>query len=194
MKINYSIGGVKKWIAPDMTWWNLHWKKVAVGTTVLFLVLFLTACSSGTYETAAPPTTHFSCSITGSVDASPMQDRVIALAIEAQAKGIPLTGDYTTDVRNQGGEMTLLGNGFKFVFDANGQIVKDQSKLNLFLTDYPVEGGMNLDGTLGMAVDVGGAKVGIKGQTIGGKFINGEVRKGWLPHIYGVLNGSTDCK
>jgi hypothetical protein len=90
--------------------------------------------------------------------------------------------------------MTLLGNGFKFVFDANGQIVKEQSKLNLFLTDYPVEGGMNLDGSLGMAVDVGGAKVGIKGQVADGKFINGEVRKGWLPHIYGVLNGTTDCK
>ena len=193
-KINYSINGVKKYLEPDMSWWTLHWKKVAVATTILFLVLFLAACSSGTYETQPVAATKFSCSIAGSVDAPPMQDQINALAIEAASKGIAITGDYEADKAAQGGGMFLIGNGFKFVFDANGQIVKEQSRLNLFLTDYPVEGGMNLDGTLGMAVDVGGAKVGIKGQATGGKFINGEVRKGWLPHIYGVLNGTTDCK
>jgi hypothetical protein len=123
------------------------------------------------------------------VDAPPIEDRVKALAIEAQSKGITLTGDYATDVRNQGGEMMLIGTQFKFVFDAGCQVDKTQSSLNLFLTDYPVEGGMAPDGSLGMAVDVGGAKVGIKGRVVDGKFVDGEVRKGWLPHIYGVLNG-----
>jgi hypothetical protein len=128
--------------------------------------------------------------IQGTVDAPPMDDRVKALAIEAQSKGIALTGDYATDVRNQGGEMMLIGTKFKFVFDTSCQIDKTQSSLNLFLTDYPVEGGMEQNGTLGMAVDVGGAKVGIKGRVVEGQFIEGEVRKGWLPHIYGVLNGT----
>ena len=128
--------------------------------------------------------------IEGSVDAPPMADRVTALAIEAQSKGIALTGDYATDVHNQGGEMMLIGTGFKFVFDAGCQIDKSQSRLNLFLADYPVEGGMEANGTLGMAVDVGGAKVGVKGRVVDGKFIEGEVRKGWLPHIFGVLNGT----
>lgn len=132
----------------------------------------------------------FPCVIEGGVDAPPMEDRVKALAIEAASKGLTITGDYAADVAKQGGEMMLIGNGFKFVFDATGQIVKGDSRLNLFLTDYPVEGGMEANGTLGMAVDVGGAKVGIKGRVVDGKFVEGEVRKGWLPHIYGVLNGT----
>lgn len=131
----------------------------------------------------------FPCIIEGSVDAPPMEDRVKALAIEAASKGLTITGDYAADARAQGGEMMLIGSGFKFVFDGAGQIVKSESRLNLFLTDYPVEGGMAPDGSLGMAVDVGGAKVGIKGRVVAGKFVDGEVRKGWLPHIYGVLNG-----
>jgi hypothetical protein len=131
----------------------------------------------------------FPCIIEGSVDAPPMQDRVNALAIEAASKGLTITGDYAADARAQCGEMMLIGSGFKFVFDGTGQIVKGESRLNLFLTDYPVEGGMAPDGSLGMAVDVGGAKVGVKGRVVDGKFVDGEVRKGWLPHIYGVLNG-----
>lgn len=131
----------------------------------------------------------FPCIIEGSVDAPPMADQVKALAIEAASKGIPITGDYAVDCAAQGGGMYLVGTSFKFVFDAAGQVIKDQSRLNLFMKDYPVEGGMNPDGTLGMAVDVGGAKVGIKGRVVDGKFIDGEVRKGWLPHIYGILNG-----
>lgn len=132
----------------------------------------------------------YPCVIEGSVDMSPMADRVSALAIEAASKGITITGDYATDVAAQGGEMTLCGHGFKFTIDANGQIVKDQSHVNLFAVDYLCEGGMGPDGVLGMAVDVGGAKVGVKGRVVNGKFIDGEVRKGWLPHIYGVLNGN----
>jgi uncharacterized NAD(P)/FAD-binding protein YdhS len=119
-----------------------------------------------------------------------MVDRIEALRIEAASKGLTTTGDYAADVRAQGGEMMLIGTQFKFVFDAGCQIDKTQSSLNLFLTDYPVEGGIEQNGVLGMAVDVGGAKVGIKGRVVDGKFIEGEVRKGWLPHIYGVLNGT----
>jgi hypothetical protein len=131
----------------------------------------------------------FPCVIEGSVDAPLMADRVKALAIEAASKNITITGDYAADVAAQGGEMMLIGSGFKFVFDTAGQIVKGESRLNLFLTDYPVEGGMTPEGVLGMAVDVGGAKVGVKGRVVDGKFVDGEVRKGWLPWIYGVLNG-----
>lgn len=139
----------------------------------------------------------YPCVIEGTIDAPPMNDRIKALAIEAQSKGLTIRGNYDTnpgnyalDVADQGGEMMLIGTGFKFVFDAAGQIDKTQSRLNLFLTDYPCEGGMNPDGSLGMAVDCGGAKVGVKGRVVGGKFVDGEIRKGWLPHIYGVLNGS----
>jgi hypothetical protein len=135
-------------------------------------------------------TKFYPCVIEGSVDGSPMGDRVKALAIEAEAKGMKITGDYVADYTAQGGEMHLTGHGFKFTFDSNGQIVANQSYVNLFAVDYPCEGGMTPDGILGMAVDVGGAKVGVKGRVIDGKFVDGEVRKGWMPHIYGVLSGT----
>lgn len=171
-----------------------HWKIMAGGLLVLVLLLALTGCSIGRDDAPVTPsqtTVTAMCPsiIEGTVDAPPMADRVSALAIEAQSKGIALTGDYPTDVAKQGGEMMLIGTNFMFVFDAGCQIDKSQSRLNLFLTDYPVEGGMEANGTLGMAVDVGGAKVAIKGRVVNGQFIEGEVRKGWLPHIYGILNG-----
>lgn len=132
----------------------------------------------------------YPCVIEGTLDGSPMADRVKALAIEAASKGIAITGDYAADVAAQGGEMHMVGHGFKFTFDAAGQIVKGDSRCNLFAVDYPVEGGMTPDGSLGMAVDVGGAKVGVKGRVVNGQFVEGEVRKGWLPHIWGALNGT----
>lgn len=191
--MNFKFKGTEYLIEPDKAWWTKHWKKVAAGIAVVFLVLMLFGCNAGV-SSGTPEPIQFSCSITGTVDAPPMVDRVSALGIEAQSKGIPLTGDYATDVARQGGEMMLIGTSFKFVFNDAGKVIEPQSHLNLFLKDYPVDGGMQPDGNLGMAVDVGGAKVGIKGQVVNGKFINGEVRKGWLPHIYGVLNGTTDCR
>lgn len=195
MKYEFTspFNGKDYYIEPNTDWWKKHWKKVAGGIAVGVVALMLFGCNAGV-SSATPEPTKFSCSITGTVDAPPMQDRVLALAIEAQSKGIALTGDYYADAAKQGGEMILIGSSFKFVFDNAGKVIENQSHLNLFLKDYPVDGGMQPDGNLGIAVDVGGAKVGIKGQVLNGKFINGEVRKGWLPHIYGVLNGTTDCK
>lgn len=191
--MKFEFKGTKYYIEPDKAWWSKHWQKVTGAIVVWVVALMLFGCSAGV-SSGSPEPAKFSCSITGTVDAPPMQDRVNALAIEAQSKGIALTGDYYADAANQGGEMILIGSSFKFVFDKAGKVVEPQSHLNLFLKDYPVDGGMQPDGNLGMAVDVGGAKVGIKGQVLNGKLINGEVRKGWLPHIYGVLNGTTDCK
>lgn len=170
-----------------------QWRVIA-GAIILVIILMLAGCSIGREDAPAPVTTSAVTTlcpsvIEGTVDAPPMADRVNALAIEAKSKGITLSGNYAQDVKNQGGEMMLIGTSFKFVFDTICQIDKNKSHLNLFLTNYPVEGGMELNGNLGMAVDVGGAKVGIKGRVINGQFVEGEVRKGWLPHIYGVLNG-----
>jgi hypothetical protein len=186
-KVRASKDGIR--LTYSKSNWEKYFRWVAFAI-IAFVALLLFGCSSGV-TTSAPASTASLCPsvIEGTVDAPPIEDRVKALAIEAQSKGITLTGDYATDVRNQGGEMMLIGTQFKFVFDAGCQVDKTQSSLNLFLTDYPVEGGMAPDGSLGMAVDVGGAKVGIKGRVVDGKFVDGEVRKGWLPHIYGVLNG-----
>lgn len=134
---------------------------------------------------STPP---YPCVLEGSVDMSPLEDRKKALAIEAVGKGITITGDYAADVAAQGGEMTLVG-AFKFTIDANGQQVPSQSFINLFGVEYPVSGGMRPDGVLGMTGEIGGARVGIEGFVKDGLFHNGKVIKGWLPHIYGVLNG-----
>ena len=130
----------------------------------------------------------FPCVIEGSIDMSSLEDRKKALAIEAVGKGITITGDYAKDVAAQGGEMTLVG-AFKFTLDASGQQVPTQSFINLFGVEYPVSGGMRPDGVLGMTGEIGGARVGIEGFVKDGIFHKGKVVKGWLPHIYGVLNG-----
>lgn len=132
----------------------------------------------------------YPCVIEGSIDGSPIEDRVKALAIEAVSKGITITGDYVADYHAQDGEMHLTGHGFKFTIDNVGQIVRGDSRLNLFAVDYPCQGGMFPDGTLGISVDVGGALVSVKGRIVDGKFVEGEVRKGWAPHIYGLLSGT----
>lgn len=137
----------------------------------------------------------FPCVIEGTIDAPPMADRVSALAKEAATKGITITGDYAKDVAAQGGEMMIIGYSFKFVFDAAGQIDKAASQANLFGVNYPVEGGMQPTGVLGMDVVVDTARVQVQGQVVNGQFVSGKVVKTWLfvegqpPHIYGVLNG-----
>jgi hypothetical protein len=169
-----------------------NWRKYAsYGAGVIFLIiiaLLISGCSEGDQAVVEAPSKQCPSVMVGTVDAPPMEDRVKALAIEAQSKGIQLTGDYATDVRNQGGEMMLIGTGFRFEFDDTCHVIESKSSLNLFLADYPVDGGIDGNGNLGMAVNVGGAKVGIHGQYINGKLVNGKVIKGWLPHIYGVLN------
>lgn len=132
----------------------------------------------------------FPCVIEGTLDASPMEDRVKALAIEAQSKGITITGDYATDVAAQKGEMALLGYSFRFEFNKTGQIIPSVSHCNLFGVNYPVQGGMNPDGSLGMDIVVETARVQVQGKVENGKFVNGKAVKSWLPWIYGVLNGT----
>jgi len=166
----------------------------------IFIVLILIAVvavviskkSKGGESTPAAQTqtAFFPCVIEGSVDAPPMEDRVKALAIEAQSKGITITGNYEADVKAQGGEMMLVGYGFKFVVDASGQIVADQSRCNIFGVDYPCNGGITNEGVLGIGVNVGGAIVSVTGRIVNGKLVDGRLIKGWLPHIYGVLNGT----
>ena len=138
----------------------------------------------------------FPCVIEGTVDGSPMADRIKALEIEANTKLITLTGDYAVDYKAQGGEMHLTGDGFKFTIGSDGQIVQGQSHVNIFAEDYPCEGGMNPDGSLGISVVVTDkvtgdvAKLGVSGSVANGKLVNGKLSKGQLPHIYSVLSGT----
>ena len=136
-----------------------------------------------------PIAAYFPCVIEGTIDAPPMADRVTALAIEAQSKGITITGDYATDVAKQGGEMMLLGS-YRFQLDDKGGVTGD-SWMKLFNDDkYPITGGMAGDGTLGMDANFGGAIVNIRGRVVDGKLQGGRAYKSWLPHIGGILKGT----
>lgn len=131
----------------------------------------------------------FPCVIEGSIDMSPMLDRVKALTLEAAKKGITMTGDYATDVAAQGGEMTLVG-AFKFTIDATGQRVDAESFVNLFGVEYPITGGVESTGMLGIGGAGGAGGTSVVGQIVGGKLVNGKISKGLMPHIFGVLDGA----
>jgi len=162
-------------------------------TTIIIVVLFLAVAAylykdSKKSKAPAPTAKPFPCVIEGSIDAPPMDERVKALAIEAQSKGITITGDYAKDVAAQGGEMYLAGS-FRFDFDDNGN-VRGDSWMKIFSdVKYPITGSMAADGTLGMDCSVEGAIINIRGRVIDGKLTNGRMFKSWLPHIGGVLNG-----
>jgi hypothetical protein len=131
----------------------------------------------------------FPCVLEGSIDMSPMPDRVKALAIEAVKKGITITGDYAADVAAQGGEMTLVG-AFKFTIDATGQRVDAESFVNLFGVEYPITGGVEASGMIGIGGAGGAGGTSVVGQIVGGKIVDGKIFKGLMPHIWGKLNGT----
>lgn len=131
----------------------------------------------------------FPCVIEGSIDMSPMHDRVTALAIEAAKKGITITGNYADDVRAQGGEMTLVG-AFKFTIDATGQRIDAESFVNLFGVEYPITGGVEPTGIIGIGGAGGAGGTSVVGKIVDGKLVSGRIFKGLMPHIYGLLNGT----
>ena len=131
----------------------------------------------------------YPCVLEGSIDMSPMEDRKKALAIEAIGKGITITGDYAADVAAQGGEMTLVG-AFKFTIDATGQRVDSQSFVNLFGKEYPITGGIEPSGKIGIGGAGGAGGTSITGSVAGSQLVNGRIHKGLMPHIYGVMNGT----
>ena len=166
----------------------LHWKAISATMAAIVLTFMLAGCDVGRED--APVTAAKFCPsvMVDSIDMSPYEDRVKALAIEAQSKGITITGDYAADVAAQGGEMTLVG-AVRVEVDSNCQVVSAGSWMSLFNADrYPITGGIDPQGNLGMDANFGGAIVNIRGQIVDGKVTNGKALKSWLPHIYGVFD------
>lgn len=171
-----------------------NWRKYApYGAGVIFLIIIaflISGCSSSDDPPAVAQPQMCPVVIEATLGASPYEDRVKALAIEAEGKGIQITGDYATDVRNQGGEMTLLGYNTTLTFDGNCRVVMAESHGNLFGHDYPIrEGGfIEPDGKFkDLYINVEGALVTITGQLVDRQLVGGEVHKSWLWHIFGRL-------
>jgi len=171
----------------DRSKWVKYAPAGLIGLFLIVIAIALSACSSDEPAAVVQP----SCPVVieASLGASPYEDRVKALAIEAESKGIQITGDYATDVRNQGGEMTLLGYNTTLTFDSSCRIVLANSHGNLFGVDYPIrEGGfIEPDGKFkDLYINVEGALVTITGQLTGDKVVGSEAHKSWLWHIFGV--------
>lgn len=188
--VKYAVTFSKEKFDKIVTFSLAHWKILVGALAVLLLCIALAGCDIGVSDNPQPTATAPCPSvIEGTIDAPPMADRVTALAIEAKSKGLTLTGDYTTDYSAQGGEMILLGS-YRFQFDEKCGVAGD-SWMKLFNDDkYPITGGMAGDGTLGMDANFGGAIVNIRGRVVDGKLQDGRAIKSWLPHIYGILNGT----
>lgn len=188
-KINFSINGKKRWIAPDPVWWAAHWKKAAIGVGVALLAFMLFGCSTGSSEAPAPTVTAFNCqgSYVGNVDMPPHEERIIARNEGLKRKGLPLTGNDAIDNRAQGGGdpdggMWLTGN-FDFQADATCKVT---GTVAIFGYPFALNGVIQPDGTftLDYLVPLFVGKVN-PDNTVTGKLMHG----GGEEYIYGYING-----
>ena len=136
----------------------------------------------------------FPCVIEGTIDPPPHEDRIKARNIEAASKGIAITSDEAHNNSVQGGGgldggMYLVG-AFKFTIDAQGQRVDAESFVNIFNVEYPITGGIEPSGKIGIGGDGGAGGTSITGAIVNGQLVNGRIHKGLKPHIFGVLNGT----
>lgn len=194
-KINYSIGGVKKYIEPDMTWWATHWKKVAIGTTILFLVLFLAACSSGTYE-VKPTAPTFNCqgSYIGNYDPPSHAERIRLRNQSLGLRGITVVADEEVNNKNAGGGAPdggiWMGGSYTFETDANCSITKG-STMVFYSYPYELSGAIQQDHTFKLTWSGSGSAGRMDGKveldnTISGSFYHPAPED----YIYGVISGN----
>lgn len=117
-KINYSINGKPRWIAPDPVWWAAHWKLVAGAVGAVLLAFMLFGCSSGSGTPEVVPVV-FNCqgSYTGPI-VPPSQDVRIANRDRQLAEGGPLGGGVDGGIYLEG--------AFGFEADAACNIVKGE--------------------------------------------------------------------
>lgn len=196
-KINYSINGVKRWIAPDPVWWTKHWAKIAGAAAVVLLVFVLAGCSTGSDAPApAPVPVVAGCegTYTASINPPSHEDRIIARNASLTMRGIAITGNDATDNAATGGGTPDGG-----IFLAGsaqwttGPQVGNQCPIvagtvTIFGYEFPASGGINapsLNPDFGFGW--GGSVVGtLKDGKITGKVIGG----GGEEFVFGVLDGT----
>ncbi len=202
MKINYSINGVKRWIAPDPVWWAKYWKIVAGVVSAVVLVLLMVGCSSGSSEPAPVSTACYPAVIEGNVNMPPMADVLLAACIDVQEAGLfveGMTGEQCaalastplSNANNFGGGGAYGGRyltgSYHFEIDANGQQIADKSWLKLFSDGkYPVTGGITPACVIAMG-SIGGVQ--ISGSVASGKPVGRVLHGDGKHHIYGAMDG-----
>ena len=193
MKINYSLNGVKRWIAPDTIWWSKNYGKAAlVFSLVLASVVMLSGCNVGKSDTVV--TTAQACFpiiLEGNVDMPNHEERIIARNKELVTNGHGVSGNEARDNAVGGGGapdggMWLAGS-YHFEIDANGQQIPGKSWLKLFSdTEYPVTGGVTANCDIAMG-SIGG--VDIRGKIADGKSTGRVMHGDGKVWIYGNMVG-----
>ena len=194
-KINFSYKGVKRWIAPDMEWWQKHWDKVLALLVVAAIVLFVTGCSSGSTP-PPPPVAAVNCqgSYIGSYGPPDHDERIRLRNLSLSNRGIAVTADEAENNRNAGGGAPdggiWMGGSYAFETDANCNVTKGTTMI-FYAYEYAIGGTVQKDGTFnltwsgqGSAGDMVGA-VDATGN-ITGKFFHPAPDN----FVYGVLSGT----
>jgi hypothetical protein len=194
MKINYSTNGVKKYIEPDTVWWDKHWKKVTAVVAVIFLVLFLTACSRGNVETT-PVVPTFNCqgSYIGNYNPPEHDERIRLRNQSLTLRGIAIVADEEVNNKNAGGGAPdggiWMGGSYQFETDVNCNVIKG-STMVFYAYPYDLGGTVNKDRSFNLTWSGSGSAGDMKGRieennTVSGKFHHPAPED----YIYGVLNG-----
>ena len=194
-KLKYSIGGVKKYLTPDMTFWNKYWKYAAGAVVVLAVVVLLAGCTSGTEE-VAPPTPVFNCqgSYIGSYDPPSHEERIRLRNQSLSLRGITIVADEEVNNKNAGGGAPdggiWMGGSYTFDTDVNCNITKG-STMVFYSYPYDLGGSIKQDRTFNLTWSGSGSAGRMDGKvetnnTISGKFFHPAPED----YIYGVLNGN----
>lgn len=193
-KINYSINGVKRWIAPDMEWWGKHWDKVLAFVVMAAVVLFVAGCSSGTVT--PPPAAVANCQGTYVGGYSPPEhaERIRLRNLSLERRGISVTGNEAIDNGNAGGGdpdggIYMVGS-FAFETDVNCNVVKGQTMV-FHAYEYAIGGTVQPDGTFNLTWSGQGSAGEMRGKVEADNSITGNF---YHPapdsFVYGVLSGT----
>lgn len=196
-KINYSINGVKRWIAPNTEWWTLHWKKAAAGIAVVFLALMLFGCAAGRVDT--PVNQVFNCkgSYVGSYSPPEHTERIRLRNQSLALRGITVVADEEVNNKNAGGGSPdggiWMGGNYSFEADSNCNV---KGTTNVFYAyPYEIVGTIAQDRTFKLTWQGSGSAGRMDGKVetdgnITGTFHHPEPES----YIYGVISGSFTVK
>jgi hypothetical protein len=187
-KINYSINGQKRWVAPDPIWWAQYWKIVAGAVGVVLLASMLFGCSGGSVTPEAVPVA-FNCQGTysGAIVLPNHEERLRAYA-ESRARGETNEGGGVDHGFYLEGSMSLTVDS---ACNMSGEFI-------IHGTVSKASGHVNPDGTFSGGHEGGPFEGGVTGNQITGMIFEGGGREYLqvtqpenlkVPFIFGRLVG-----
>ena len=193
LKINYSINGVKRWIAPDMAWWGKHWDKVLAAVVVAAVVLFVAGCSSGTVAPAPVVVANCQGSYVGSYGPPEYEERIRLRNLSLENRGIAVTGNPETDNTNAGGGAPdggiWMGGSYAFETDVNCNVTSGKT-LIFYAYEYDIGGTVQKDGTFNLTWSGQGSIGEMRGKVVDNNITGQFFHPAPDNFVYGVLSGT----